>query len=70
VEDIFEKAVDEINGSDYEMYDEFALRLSQILYDTGGIGWGFSDEMTDIYDTLRFLEDEAEDETIEEPDDE
>lgn len=34
------------------LYDQFHVRLETIVQETGGIGWGFHDVLSDIYGEL------------------
>jgi hypothetical protein len=57
---VFASAVKEINSCDKSVYDNFADRLSAII-GSACQGWGFQDELSDIYYELHWVHDEDED---------
>jgi hypothetical protein len=48
MESMFEKAVEFI--VEYELQEAFEARCRQIVSDTSEMGWGFHDQLSDIYD--------------------
>ena len=46
---VYSQAVNEVNILGASAYERFAKRLEAVVNDTSGIGWGFHDNLHDIY---------------------
>jgi hypothetical protein len=58
LEGVFEDALTLINKiGNPEMIEAFRPRIKQVVVNTSGIGWGFHDFLSDVYDTLYPSED-------------
>ncbi len=50
LESMYEDAVVLLSRlNSYELIEQFRPRLRKIVRDTSGIGWGFHDQLSDIY---------------------
>ena len=51
-ESVYYQIVKDVNKLGAFVYDRFAERLIAVVNDTSGIGWGFHDNLSDIYNEL------------------
>jgi len=51
---VYEQAVTEVNNTGISAYEKFADRLGAVLNNTSGIGWGFHDNLWEIYNELEW----------------
>lgn len=57
VEKMYWSVIEAINKhKDYGIYSAFSKRLKAVVDDTRGIGWGFHDNLTDMYHEIKWLE--------------
>ncbi|WOV87504.1 DUF6155 family protein [Sporosarcina oncorhynchi] len=54
---VFEKVV-EACEDDEQLYMEFTERLYDVVEESGGVGWGYHDGLSDLYYSLSWLEEE------------
>ena len=58
IESVYKNIIDTLNSTgDKELYERFEYRLKKILENTGGIGWGFHENLTDIFHRLKWADD-------------
>lgn len=53
METMYEKVITICNKEE-EYFKAFADQLEQVISDTDGIGWGFHDQLSDLYSDLRY----------------
>ena len=57
---VYRQVVTEVNIIGLAVYEKFAKRLRACVDDTRGIGWGFHDELNELYHELEWLDGERE----------
>lgn len=61
MESMYSSVVKALNKQDSPvMYNEFQSRLKAVVDDTGNVGWGFHDTLTEIYYDIQWIEEEEE----------
>lgn len=57
VEKMYRSVIEAINKhKDSRIFSVLSKRLKAVVDDTGGIGWGFHDNLTDVYHEIKWLE--------------
>ena len=57
---VYSQVVSEVNAAGLAVHEKFADRLRACVDDTSGIGWGFHDELYDLYLGLDWIDHENE----------
>ena len=55
---VYAQVVKEVNAAGQTIHEKFADRLESCVDDTSGIGWGFHDELYDLYLQLDWIDHE------------